>query len=122
MCFACVLMLCLNVFSDILQIKESSRICLLYVTVCHVVVIVCCCKSSQAAFSAPPLSVIPCGGNAEADVSTIAAATWWLLLLLLLLQADTVTALQAIIAEGEADHMPVHLRAYRIAKLNERFK
>jgi hypothetical protein len=44
------------------------------------------------------------------------------LLLLLLLQADTVAALQAVIAEGEADHMPVHLRAYRIAKLNDHFK
>jgi hypothetical protein len=27
-----------------------------------------------------------------------------------------------VIAEGEADHIPVHLRAYRIAKLNEHFK
>ncbi|WIA42049.1 hypothetical protein OEZ86_009337 [Tetradesmus obliquus] len=35
--------------------------------------------------------------------------------------ADTMAALQTVVAEGEADHIPVHLRAYRIAKLNEHF-
>jgi hypothetical protein len=64
--------------------------------------------------------------SAEVHVAVVAVANPFccccLLLLLLLLQADTVAALQAVIAEGEADHMPVHLRAYRIAQLNEHFK
>jgi hypothetical protein len=32
-------------------------------------------------------------------------------------QADTVTLLQAIVAEGDADHLPSHVRSYRIAKM-----
>jgi hypothetical protein len=33
------------------------------------------------------------------------------------LQADTIAFLQAVIAEGEADHLPSHVRAYRIAEM-----
>jgi hypothetical protein len=33
------------------------------------------------------------------------------------LQADTVAFLQAVVAEGDADHLPSHIRAYRIAQL-----
>lgn len=32
-------------------------------------------------------------------------------------QADTVTFLKAVIAEGDADHLPNHVRAYRIGEL-----
>lgn len=32
-------------------------------------------------------------------------------------QADTITFLKAVIAEGDADHLPNHVRAYRIGEL-----
>lgn len=36
------------------------------------------------------------------------------------LQRDTVAALDAVIAEGDADHIPSHYRAWRIAQLGKR--
>ncbi len=33
------------------------------------------------------------------------------------MQADTIAFLQAVVAEGDADHLPSHIRAYRIAEM-----
>jgi phage-related holin len=45
-----------------------------------------------------------------------------LLLLLVAVQADTIAALQAVVAEGEADHLSSELKAGRIIRLVQNFK